>query len=321
MLYVNHTSVDREQLCARLIELWERTGSPALEALGNGKPPIEGSSVATDQLFIDWVSTCLMDTFKDTGDAAAFALLFELNSASFLHAIQCNLRRSYHRVDPQDVLQEVWLNIYRYPGRFLADRADAFRGWGHRIARNTLIKSLKGHARRSCFTSIDEEHTQPEDQQTLRPDRAAGFSERAATVNQAFLIYLQLYLMHFERLSEKERRALTMVEVEGRSYRETAEELGIRLENLKMVIFRGRRKIFRGMELSLAELRKSGERLDEANAVRGASAGSASSRRRHGAGALEVMPRSSAAGHGSVSASPADRRSSVSSASLCDHST
>ena len=307
MLYVNHTSVDREQLCERLVELWERTGSPALEALGNGKPPIEGSSVATDQLFIDWVSTCLMDTFKDTGDAAAFALLFELNSASFLHAIQCNLRRSYHRVDPQDVLQEVWLNIYRYPGRFLADRADAFRGWGHRIARNTLIKSLKGHARRSCFTSIDEEHTQPEDQQTLRPDRAAGFSERAETVNQAFLIYLQLYLMHFERLSEKERRALTMVEVEGCSYRDTAEALGIRLENLKMVIFRGRRKIFRGMELSLTELRKSGERLDAVNAAAAPRAGALSRRR--------------PAGHGGVMPRSVDRRSSVSSTSLCDHST
>jgi hypothetical protein len=37
------------------------------------------------------------------------------------------------------------------------------------------------------------------------------------------------------------------VEVGGSSYREAAEELGIRLENLKMVIFRARRKIFRAM--------------------------------------------------------------------------
>jgi DNA-directed RNA polymerase specialized sigma24 family protein len=59
---------------------------------------------------------------------------------------------------------------------------------------------------------------------------------------------LQLYLLHFERLSEKERRALTMVEVEELSYRDAAAALGIRVENLKMVIFRGRRKIFRGME-------------------------------------------------------------------------
>jgi hypothetical protein len=48
--------------------------------------------------------------------------------------------------------------------------------------------------------------------------------------------------------------ALTMVEVDGVSYRDAAEALGIRLENLKMVIFRGRRKIFRGMEQSLGDI-------------------------------------------------------------------
>ena len=87
MLYVNHTSVDRDALSTRLLELWERTGSPSLEALAHGRAPVEGASVETPQLFIDWVSTCLMDTYKDTGEAAVFALLFELNRASFLHAI------------------------------------------------------------------------------------------------------------------------------------------------------------------------------------------------------------------------------------------
>ena len=44
-----------------------------------------------------------------------------------------------------------------------------------------------------------------------------------------------------------------------------AKELGIRLENLKMVIFRGRRKIFRGMERSLASL--AGQQAVAASAV------------------------------------------------------
>ncbi|HEB52578.1 MAG TPA: RNA polymerase sigma factor [bacterium] len=254
MLHVNHTSIDRDALCARLFELWEETGSPALEALAHGRPPQEGASVATPQSWVDWVSTSLMDCFKQTGSAAAFALLFELNRASFLHAIQCNLRRTFHHVDPQDVLQEVFLNIYRYPNRFHADRADAFRGWGHRIARNTLLKFLKGQARLLCFQTIDDEVVQPEDLRSRRPDRVASDHESASVVNHAYLMYLQLYLLHFSRLSEKERRALTMVEVDGRSYREAAEALGIRLENLKMVIFRGRRKIFRGMASSLREL-------------------------------------------------------------------
>jgi hypothetical protein len=38
-----------------------------------------------------------------------------------------------------------------------------------------------------------------------------------------------------------------MVEVDESSYREAAAALGIKLENLKMVIFRARRKIHRSM--------------------------------------------------------------------------
>ncbi len=256
MLHVNHTSIDRAALCARLFELWERTGSPALGALARGGAPRPGASIAGAQEFVDWTSTCLMDSFKDTGEPAVFALLFELNRASFLHAIQCNLRRTYHDIDAQDVLQEVFLNIYRYPHRFQADKADAFRGWGHRIARNTLLKFLKGQARLACFQTIDDEVVQPEDLRTRRPDRAASEAESAVVVNHAYVLYLQLYLLHYSRLSAKERSALQMVEVDGRSYREAAAALGIRLENLKMVIFRGRRKIFRGMERSLAEFAK-----------------------------------------------------------------
>ena len=286
MLHVNHTSVDRAALCERLFGLWERTGSPALEALAHGRAPNPGASVATPQHFIDWVSTSLMDCYKDSGDGSVFALLFELNRASFLYAIQCNLRRSFHHIDAQDVLQEVFLNIYRYPHRFQADKSDAFRGWGHRIARNTLLKFLKGETRLARFQPIDEEVMQPEDLRSPRPDRAASDAEAATVVNHAYLMYLQLYMLHYARLTTKERRALSMVEVEDYSYRDTAAELGIRLENLKMVIFRGRRKIFRGMERSLAQLadRETIVSSEELASALGAVGASRSTALRRGAG-------------------------------------
>lgn len=267
MLHVNHTTVDRDALRERLGELWEQTGHAAIGRLAHDEAPQDGATIETPQDYVDWVSTSLMDCYKDSRDAGAFALLFELNRGTFLHAIQCNLRRSHHRVDPHDVLQEVFLNIYRYPNRFLADRADAFRGWGHRIARNTLLKFLKGQNRLARFQAIDDETVQPEDLRARRPDRVASDSESAKVVDRAYLLYLQLYLMHFSRLSEKERRALTMVEVDGSSYRDAAESLGIRLENLKMVIFRGRRKIFRGMGQSLAEMAANNEAAQRKSAA------------------------------------------------------
>ena len=84
------------------------------------------------------------------------------------------------------------------------------------------------------------------------------------------MLYLNLYLLHFRKLSSKEQRALHMVEVEGAPYKAAAAELGIKLENLKMVIFRGRRKIFRGMGRSLEELGARGAELDAERPSRGA---------------------------------------------------
>jgi RNA polymerase sigma factor (sigma-70 family) len=234
-------------LRARLRDVWERTGDPALGELAAGRPPRAGASVATEQERADWTSTCLMAAFQRSGDPTAFALLYELNHASFLLAVQQGLRRTWLRVDPNDVLQDVFLNICRYPHRFDSDKPDAFRNWGHRIVRNTLLRALKGHSRHARFAAIDEEEALPEDLRTRRPDRAASDAEDARDVDRTFVLYLQLYLANFERLTPRERRVLTMVEVDGMPYRDAAMAVGVRPENLKMIVFRGRQKICRGM--------------------------------------------------------------------------
>ena len=247
------SSLDREVLSARLNELWERTGDTALQRLAEGRAPRDDVPFATELERSDWLSTCLMDAYKNSGDQAVFALLYDLNRQAFTVAIQGQLRRTFHHVDPCDVLQEVFLNIYRYPHRFASDRGDAFRNWGHRIVRNTLLKFLRGETKQARVLSLDDE-VQFADASARAPDRIASDGECAVVVNRAYLIYLNLYLLHFRRLSAKEQLALTLVEVEGVAYRDAAAQLGIRLENLKMVIFRGRRKIFRGMARSLEEL-------------------------------------------------------------------
>ena len=78
---------------------------------------------------------------------------------------------------------------------------------------------------------------------------ARGVIEDESTqeCSRVYLTYLQLYLRFYVMLSDRERRALHLVEVDGVSYRVAAEDLMIKLENLKMVIFRARRKIHRAM--------------------------------------------------------------------------
>lgn len=251
----------------RLIQLWERTGDAALHRLSVGGrlqgpldamsdfDPDDADSIEKADLeateFRDWTSTALMNCYKNTGDPHVFGMLYELNQGAFLDAIRSRLRRTASRVDSGDVLHEVFLNIYKYPHRFLADKAESFRNWGHRIVRNTLLKALKREGKRSRVVTLDEDLAVKPDVVSRSPDRRAENAEIAQVVDKAYLLYLNLYWLHFQKLSAKERRALTMVEIENASYREAAAELGIRLENLKMVVFRGRRKVLRNMHRSL----------------------------------------------------------------------
>lgn len=251
---------NRQEVDDRLLVLWESTGDEALFHLAEGRRPDGSPDPMTEQERSDWISTSLMNCFKNTAASEVFALLFELNRRSFQLAVQGRIRAAHCFVDPQDVLQEVFLNIYRYPNNFHADRSDSFRNWGHRIVRNTLIKHLKSESRGARPTNFEDEEVQWEDARTRTPYRAVQESESAVAVDWAYLIYLNLYLHQFRQLSPKEQKALSMVEVDGASYKTTADALGIRLENLKMVIFRGRKKIFRGLAQSL-ELLASGTAL------------------------------------------------------------
>ncbi len=274
--------LDPAALHARVRELWECTGDPSLGDLAAERVPPQVAAESA-QARADWTSTSLMSAYQRTADPAVFALLYECNRDAFLVAIQQGLRRTWLRVDPQDVLQEVFLNICRYPHRFDGGKVDAFRNWGHRIVRNTLLRALKGQSRHARFCAIDEEAHQPEDLRTRRPDRAASEAEDARALDHAYLIYLQLYLASFELLTPRERRVLTLVEVDGMPYRDAARALGVRPENLKMIVFRSRQKICRGMARQFAQserhaaaqarLRGGGQRRDAS--VRGGDLGAA----------------------------------------------
>jgi RNA polymerase sigma-70 factor (ECF subfamily) len=195
----------------------------------------------------DALSTRLMEFFRVTQSRAAFGLLYELNSNHLLLQVANCLRRYGSKADPRDVLQEVFFNVYRYPHRFDASRDDAFRVWSAMIVRNTVLKHLRSVSRRDRGEVAIEDLAGEVETQGAGPLARAVETESNSECARVYLTYLQLYLAFYALLSERERRALQMVEVEDASYRQAAEELGIKLENLKMVVFRARRKIQRAM--------------------------------------------------------------------------
>lgn len=224
----------------------------------------------------DALSTRLMGHFKETQSRACFGLLYELNSQHLLVQVARQLRRYQSRADPYDLLQEVFFNIYRYPRKFDASREEAFRVWTAIIVRNTVLKQMRSLGRSGRAEVPFEDLSEQPETGSAGPLGGAMERESVSECRRVYITYLYFYLQFFQQLSEREQRALELVEVRCVSYREAAADLGIKLENLKMVIFRARRKIYRAMrrvfeglppELRPARTPRSCDRLENSSPV------------------------------------------------------
>jgi RNA polymerase sigma factor (sigma-70 family) len=236
-------ALDRATLRERLTVLAREAGKTELRRmLEVVDDPARGAEAVRDA-----VSTRLMEVFRANTSRGAFGLLYELNSQHLLMQVAGCLRRYGSRTDPRDVLQEVFFNVYRYPHRFNSEREDAFRVWSAMIVRNTVLKHLRSQGRAGRTEVPFEDLSDQPEERVPTPVGGAIDRESSAECGRVYLTYLHLYLRFYSLLSVRERRAIHMVEVEEKSYREAAEDLGIKLENLKMVIFRARRKIHRSM--------------------------------------------------------------------------
>lgn len=209
----------------------------------------------------DRVSTELMGIFRATRANEAFALLYELNQEGIQRLIYHHLRRSFFTVDAADVLQEVFFNIYRYPDRFDPTKPAAFRNWTHSIVRNTALKYSR-RAQRNHVISLggggDSDRDEdvglldPADEHAHTPLEEAQQHEADHELVGAWLLYLHFYLDAYARLTPAEKRALFLVEVRGLPYKTAAAQLDLRVENLKMRIFRARRKVYGIMQRRFA---------------------------------------------------------------------
>jgi RNA polymerase sigma factor (sigma-70 family) len=240
-------SLKQEQLdsfAERLREFGQRSGE---EELTQAADRLSDATVKER----DQLSTALMRVYRDSASNEAFGLLYELNNEGVMRLIFHHLRRSFYAVDAADVLQEVFFNIYRYPFKFKPDRPSAFRNWTHSIIRNTVLKhsrkAQRNHALSLSVTDREMDENVPrelEDDSIVNPLDATADREAHDDLVGAWSLYLHFYLHAYRCLTPREKRALYLVEADSLPYKEAAAELDVRVENLKMMIFRARRKIF-----------------------------------------------------------------------------
>lgn len=188
----------------------------------------------------------LMLAFARERDADAYSALFELNEKHFTNIITRRLNGFITQINPADVLQDVFLLIYRYPDKFRADHERSFYNWSYSIILNTIKRKIKKLGMRTVDLDPFVE-TLPDDG-TVRPLRRLIAAEDIERLKRLYSLYLILYLNAYKNcLSDREKEALRLVEVLRLSYQEAAEQLGLRYDNFKMIICRARKKISEGV--------------------------------------------------------------------------
>ena len=155
------------------------------------------------------------------------ALVREL-SPRILVAIRKYARHDHHA---QDLLQDCWVHIFKQLDRFSGDTP--FEGWAIVTSRNLCASKLRHEERKGIKTVPLRANTE---------DVAEG--SVALKEQRRNALYAGL-----ARLSDRERDALVLRVIEGRSAAETAERLDVSKAGVRAIIQRGITKLRRTEEV------------------------------------------------------------------------
>jgi RNA polymerase sigma-70 factor (ECF subfamily) len=149
------------------------------------------------------------------------------------------LRMTRNPADAEDVLQETYLRAYRGFGGF--EQGTNLKAWLYRILTNTYINQYRAKKRRFDETELDEA-------EDLYLYRRLGGLEAVAAGRSAEDELMDWFTDAevkgaIEALPEQFRMAVLLADVEGFSYKEIAEILGIPIGTVMSRLHRGRKSL------------------------------------------------------------------------------
>lgn len=167
--------------------------------------------------------------------------------AEFERLVRQSYRRAYNlayrmtgnALEAEDLTQETFLRAYRFFDRY--NRALAFEAWLRQIMHNLYVDTLRRKPK-AQFYSIDQPlPNASEDDDTLVADFADESSNpEAALLSHEFSAELQEAL---NQLPHEFREVVVLCDVEGMSYQEIAETLGVSTGTVRSRIHRGRKML------------------------------------------------------------------------------
>lgn len=159
------------------------------------------------------------------GDLDAFNRLVEFHQD---HLFGVAFRVVGDREAAADAVQEAFLSAYRNLARF---RGDSFRSWLTRITVNAATDVLRTRKRRPAdpFPEWEDDTWQPPADESEGPEQRAIVRLRSQTITQAL-----------GQITEDQRVAIVLFDVEGYDYQEIADMTGVSLGTVKSRIHRGR---------------------------------------------------------------------------------
>jgi RNA polymerase sigma factor (sigma-70 family) len=185
-----------------------------------------------------------MSLYRDSRDPAVFEALYAFARRGVEQWIASLLGRELLHLDPAEILQDTFVNVYRYPGAFREDHCGSFRVWVRTIAGN-VVRRCSGARHRSAQLELLES-PEPVDR-SGGPIQTILEEDESQQLRRAWILLLCYYAQAWKELSQRDRRTLHLVEVEGLSYQEAGRVLSVRRSNMKMIVFRSRRRLARRM--------------------------------------------------------------------------
>lgn len=164
---------------------------------------------------------------------------FEAEVLPFMDSLYSTAyRMSRNRQDAEDLLQETYLRAYKYYDKF--QEGTNFKAWLFKILKNTFINRYRKRQRQPLKNSFDEIEGSFELKLLESPLTARGATPEEELMVDALDQDVQQAL---EALPEDYRTAVELADLQGLSYREIADQLGIPLGTVMSRLYRGRRKL------------------------------------------------------------------------------